>query len=500
MTKTMITKRQQKKRFLLVLPGLVIPFLFLAFIALGGGKGKQKESMGKELFSGFNAELPDARFDKKDEQKDKLDYYKQADADSIRRKQWMQQDPYHRAAIDTQANLLVKRLDSLKQKIPTPPIIHKRLNPIIPREMIPIPIKREKDTTTVDPELDMLNKMLEKIVQIQQPAEPAASRSLAAEIKDAPDTIVNSLPAIVDRDQVLVPGATIALRFTEAAQINGITYPKDQPVYGVVSISNDRMLINISSIRVDQSIYSASLQVYDLDGLAGIHIPGSLGRETAKQSLEQSIGAMNILPLDLSPTAQVTNAGVQAAKTLLSRKARQVRVMVKAGYQLLLRSTKATVKLVNAVTPKPSDSILALPDPDSFIPFMDKKSRESKMKLTLEGIYLQNDLLWIKLRLENNGPIGFKPEYIRWSTRDRRQVWRTAIQELTMQPLYATSLDKVSGNSSQVLLAAFRPFVLPHDKVLELQVAEGNGSRVLVMEIRDKDLLKAKVWDALNLY
>ncbi len=133
MTTTIKTQRQQKKRFLLVLPGLVIPFLFLAFIALGGGKGKKNENAGKELLSGFNAELPDARFDKKDEQKDKLDYYKQADADSIRRKQWMQQDPYHRASIDTQANLLVRRLDALKQTIPAAPIIHKRIDPIIPR-------------------------------------------------------------------------------------------------------------------------------------------------------------------------------------------------------------------------------------------------------------------------------------------------------------------------------------------------------------------------------
>ena len=41
--------------------------------------------------------------------------------------------------------------------------------------------------------------------------------------------------------------------------------------------------------------------------------------------------------MDPSLKAQAAAAGISAAKTLLSRKVKQVKVMVKAGYKVLLK-------------------------------------------------------------------------------------------------------------------------------------------------------------------
>jgi len=51
----------------------------------------------------------------------------------------------------------------------------------------------------------------------------------------------------------------------------------------------------------------------------------------------QSIG---LTSLDPSWSAQAASAGVEAAKTLFSKKVRLIKVTVKAGYQVLLKDEK----------------------------------------------------------------------------------------------------------------------------------------------------------------
>ena len=497
----------------MILPLLVIPFLFLVFYALGGGKDEQGNSPKKDGVNGFNMDLPPVLFDEKEEKMTKLDYYKKADQDSIRRREQMQQDPYHRLdgklvtqlpekpAIDTQTDFLLRRLDLLQRKMEEP----KPVKPIIPRRKVVEQVdhweetarpaaKRAQETPAAkpDPELEKLDSMLDKIIRIQQPKEAASAETLKDEASARADTVANSLPAVVQEDQVLVAGGTIALRLTEAALINGVTFPKDQLAYGVVSISNDRMLITVNSLRRELSIYNTTLQVYDLDGLPGIHIPGSLGRETAKQSLDQSISSMNILPLDASLAAEVTNTGVLAAKSLLSRKARQVRVAVKGGYQLLLRSTKSPVRVQLPDTAAHIGTIIAPPEPSIFTPFLHHRVRQQKMELALEGVYLYDSLMWLSLRVGNHSPIGYRPGYVCWCIRDRRQQRRTAIQELPLKPVYTNPPDILPGDSSQMILAAFQPFSLPRDKELVVYMAEGNGARDILMKIGERQLLKVR--------
>jgi hypothetical protein len=114
------------------------------------------------------------------------------------------------------------------------------------------------------------------------------------------------------------------------------------------------------------------------------------------------------------------------------------------------------------------------------------------MEFTLQGIYLRDSLLWIMLRIGNNSPIDYVPGYIHWCIRDRRRSRRTAIQDIVLQPVYTRLLEVLPGDSNRILLAGFRPFALPGDKELVLQLAERNGARELMMDIKEKEILKAK--------
>ncbi|HRI20394.1 MAG TPA: conjugative transposon protein TraM [Panacibacter sp.] len=147
----------------------------------------------------------------------------------------------------------------------------------------------------------------------------------------------NAIKAIIPETQTIVAGSTIKLLLTDDVLIKGTTIPRNTFIYGTVSLNNERLKISINSIRYLDNILPVALEVYDLDGLAGIYVPGSINRDVAKQSADQGINNIGFTTLDPSLAAQATSAGIQAAKSLISKKIKLVKVTVKAGYQVLLK-------------------------------------------------------------------------------------------------------------------------------------------------------------------
>src|SRR5689334_24107822 len=103
----------QKRKFYVMLPVLVIPFLTMFFWALGGGKGVAN-AKGVELI-GLNLTLPEAKFSNETNSWDKLSLYQKAKRDSLKFSQAKKNDPYFRLT-----TLKVKqdtsKSDTLKRK------------------------------------------------------------------------------------------------------------------------------------------------------------------------------------------------------------------------------------------------------------------------------------------------------------------------------------------------------------------------------------------------
>ncbi len=83
----------RQRKFLLALPVLAVPFITLAFWALGGGKGSDAQAAQGNTQTGLNLELPGANL-KEDEVVDKLGYYEKAASDSAKLLELMKNDPY----------------------------------------------------------------------------------------------------------------------------------------------------------------------------------------------------------------------------------------------------------------------------------------------------------------------------------------------------------------------------------------------------------------------
>jgi conjugative transposon TraM protein len=82
---------ERKRKMLLFLPLMVIPFLTLLFWTLGGGRGNKEEGLSRT--EGLNTTLPDAAL-KEEKGLDKLSFYELAQQDSVKLEEGIESDPY----------------------------------------------------------------------------------------------------------------------------------------------------------------------------------------------------------------------------------------------------------------------------------------------------------------------------------------------------------------------------------------------------------------------
>jgi conjugative transposon TraM protein len=150
----------------------------------------------------------------------------------------------------------------------------------------------------------------------------------------------NAIEAVIHENQTVVSGATIKLRLLNDILINGILIPKDNFVFGVANLSGERLRIQIGGVRYLNQLFPVAMNVYDLDGLDGINVPGAITRDVAKQSADRSMQNIGVTSIDASWQVQAAGAGVEAAKSLFSKKVKLVKVTLKAGYKVLLYDEK----------------------------------------------------------------------------------------------------------------------------------------------------------------
>lgn len=346
-------------KFLTVLPLIVLPFVTVVFWLLGGGSGTSNVVQEK---GGLNTQLPDANL-KNQSAQDKLSFYVMADQDSLKRAEQMRMDPNYQVSDDASIN----RVDE--------PVFHRV---IVKKETVERSGEMEQLQTMMqsisekktDPEIDALNETLDKLLEIQNPVKHkdesvgnAKARVFAVSVnglsnedsyfgsvaakhangflsdaEDAKDSVkAGTMLAVVHGEQILTVGSVIKLRLLQDVFVNGERIPVGSFVFGNAAIDNERLKVAISSIQYHNYLYPVALTVFDMDGLEGIYIPGSLGRDVIKQSADQGLQSVGGLSFDPSLKAQAVAAGVGAAKGLLSKKIKQVRVTVKAGYRVLLK-------------------------------------------------------------------------------------------------------------------------------------------------------------------
>lgn len=388
----------RKRKFLLVLPLLVLPFITLAFWSLGGGT---RPTDGSTILfeEGLNATVPDARF-RKEKPLDKMQAYAIADRDSNRLEKMMKQDPYYRAYTNQdkkgaasgqkekwqvfsdkgrvgpgKEQELMEQLESLQRALASEePAQQKTMIPASPVEpaadkMLAMIDKLNAEEKQGDPQMAQLNQMLDKIMTIQQRETGSALVPDNLEVRDSvqaittePDVVDTELLAVRDtrfwgleedieaaevsggiraviaEEQTLVNSAILKMRLVDDVHLGKTTIKSGEYVYGKVSLNNERLQVEIPTVRTETGIVAVKWRIYDMDGLEGIYVPGSIDKDVIQQSGGNGLQSVDLLgSINPSLPMQAASLGIQTAKNLISKKAKLVKLYIKAGHQVLIR-------------------------------------------------------------------------------------------------------------------------------------------------------------------
>jgi conjugative transposon TraM protein len=420
--KTISIKEAKKRKMLLALPIITLPFITILFYSLGGGR-MGAAAAENEIKKGFNFKLPLPSF-KEDSSLDKMSYYDKAAADSIKLQEQIKKDPnYSNQKVLEESLREFPELDFASQRFSqkgtglnaaTPQDrneqkIYEKLQQLQKTISGPMPVKNygqdmkefenygspnevsaqiknleqmmsAMGETAPDPELQQLGGMLENILDIQHPsrvqerlkqnsqdkkgkvyfvdlkskadnitslqentvvAERFKSNAFFTADEDLyPDLPQNALGAVVHETQTIVNGSVVKLRLTADITLQGRTIPKNTFLYGMAALKGERLELKIENLQHHSSIFPVQLSVYDIDGIEGIYIPGAISRDVAKASADRSIQTLGLTGVTDSWGAQAAGMGIEAAKSLMSKKVKLVKVAVKAGYQVLLYDEK----------------------------------------------------------------------------------------------------------------------------------------------------------------
>ena len=161
-----------------------------------------------------------------------------------------------------------------------------------------------------------------------------ATAEMQAEIK-------NTINACIHDDQTVLDGQSVRLRLLETMNAGNIQIPRNSVITGMGKIQGERLGITIVSLEYEGAIIPVQISIYDTDGQQGIFIPGSMEMNAAKEiaaNMGTSAGTSISLTSDAGEqfVADMGRSLVQGTSQFFSKKMREVKVTLKAGYKVFL--------------------------------------------------------------------------------------------------------------------------------------------------------------------
>ncbi|MBL7872063.1 MAG: conjugative transposon protein TraN [Cyclobacteriaceae bacterium] len=125
------------------------------------------------------------------------------------------------------------------------------------------------------------------------------------------------------------------------------------------------------------------------------------------------------------------------------------------------------------------------------------KADNHKISLALMGIYIQHNVIFYHLQIENKSNITYDVEFLRFYIRDKSNVKRTASQEVNVIPSFIYGDDRtISGKSTTDVVYALEKFTIPDAKNLVIEMFEKKGGRHLNLSIKNKTIVNARLLPA----
>ena len=361
-----------KNKALFILPLVLIPFVILIFYVLGGGTEveEDREKKAKALTEGVNYNLPDADnsieiYDKqeayqKDESQVQVAQVPEVDVNDTTRQEevgirdTMEQD---NTMLDENANQneilahIRNKEKQVQQELQGEPIVRKeRMNSSSQSQSNPketVVKKQAKTTKPVTPTspttgIEELDEIIDKNVLLSrkndslnfylqqaqgrlQQIEAIQNRSFTLEKKRSSgfnseeQTNDPLIKAEIYETATVLNGNRVKLRLLEDTRINAQKIPRNTFIYGICKIKNERLLIEITQMPVQENFVPVELTICDLDGQEGLYVPDNAARKVY-QEVGASTNTSSLMGVTNNPlTYTGIRAADRAAQTMLKR-------------------------------------------------------------------------------------------------------------------------------------------------------------------------------------
>ncbi len=122
------------------------------------------------------------------------------------------------------------------------------------------------------------------------------------------------------------------------------------------------------------------------------------------------------------------------------------------------------------------------------------KDEKYDIKLQLNGLSIHEQVMYYRIKVENNSNVNYDISQLRFFIRDQRKAKRTASQEIEIYPLYIyNNAGVVQAESEISFVFALPKFTIPDKKYLAIQLMEDKGGRHLELRMKNKKLMQIRV-------
>jgi conjugative transposon TraM protein len=155
----------------------------------------------------------------------------------------------------------------------------------------------------------------------------------------------NTILACIHADQTVMDGQNVRLRLLEPMQAGGVVIPRNSLLSGTARITGERLAILVNSLEHGGMIIPVEIRAYDLDGQNGIFIPNMQELKAAMEivaNMGTSAGTSINLSNDAGKqfVADMGRNAIQGVSQFTAKKLREVKVHLKADYQIFLLANK----------------------------------------------------------------------------------------------------------------------------------------------------------------
>ncbi|SDF60888.1 Bacteroides conjugative transposon TraN protein [Dyadobacter soli] len=118
-----------------------------------------------------------------------------------------------------------------------------------------------------------------------------------------------------------------------------------------------------------------------------------------------------------------------------------------------------------------------------------RKSSAGKVTATLDGLFIKENLMLLRLKLENASPINYDIETMRIYIHDKKQIRRSAIQQQEILPVAVSdTINQIKTTEQQTIVLAIPKLTLTSRKRLSISLTEQNGARQLTIHVKPRQI------------